>query len=363
MDTKTEISNYNISSSFPKQKYKLNIINDTLDNNLDNNLHDNLDNNLDDNIDNNEIKQKKRSEVDFNCMELICALVLLNRNINNFNDLINFLTYINNNKTTYNHILKFNNETDFIKYEKDIYKKSKIIINYITNFKKCIETITSLCVDNIQTIYISGKKNKHLEIDILNNGLCPLEAKSDIYIKQKNNQFIGLSVKQSKVATKSNYSVQKILGEEINKTLTEIKKKYLTEQGFPKFNKLDREKVNPLFYPKNKTNPYMNKLKEEIENNKEMITKFLIEKLYSSNINYDVYEFNGIELTKLVQVSKLSVITFEEHLPYYYNTKGEERKAAKLFYRLTHNDKKYRVEVRWKGNIHNSSPQFQIHEE
>jgi hypothetical protein len=33
-----------------------------------------------------------------------------------------------------------------------------------------------------------------------------------------------------------------------------------------------------------------------------------------------------------------------------------------LFYKLTCDEKNYRVEVRWKGNIHNASPQFQIHD-
>jgi hypothetical protein len=154
-----------------------------------------------------------------------------------------------------------------------------------------------------------------------------------------------------------------MLGKEKDEQLTKIKKTYLIEQGFPKFNKMDRDKVNTLFYPQNKVNPYMNKLKEEIQNNKKNIAKVLVEKLYCSNVNYDVYEFDGIELTKLVRIIDESDIIFEEHLPYYYNTKGEEREAAKLFYKLTCNDKKYRVEVRWKGNIHNASPQFQIHEE
>jgi hypothetical protein len=107
----------------------------------------------------------------------------------------------------------------------------------------------------------------------------------------------------------------------------------------------------------------MNKLKEEIGNNKKNIATFLVEKLYCSNVNYDVYEFDGIELTKLVKIIDESDIIFEEYLPYYYDTKNKERETAKLFYKLTCNDKKYRVEVRWKGNIHNASPQFQIHEE
>ena len=301
--------------------------------------------------------KKQRASVEYNGMELVCGLVLLNKDINNYDELKNVIKTLDETK------IKFNHETDFYEYVKDIDKKKEIIDNYITNFNKCIEPISNLNVDNIEFVYISGKKNKHTEINELNDGLCKLETKSDIYIKQKNNVFIGLSVKQSKDATKSNYSAQKMLGKEKDEQLTKIKKTYLIEQGFPKFNKMDRDKVNALFYPQNKLNPYMNKLKEEIENNKQNLAKVLVEKLYCSNVNYDVYEFDGIELTKLVRIIDESDITFEEHLPYYYNTQGEEREAAKLFYKLTCNDKKYRVEVRWKGNIHNASPQFQIHEE
>ena len=309
-----------------------------------------------------ECKLKKRSSVEFNGMELICALVLFNRNITNFNNLIEYLTHMENNKIIYENILKFNSEKDFVEYVNDIHKKKKIINNYITQFKIQIEPINSLSLDNIKKIYISGKINKHQEIDILNNNLCHMEAKSDIYVELKDDKFVGLSVKQSKDATKSNYSVQKILGEEVDELLTKIKKNFLKEQGFLKFNKMDRNKVNVLFYPQYKENPYMNRLKEEIENKKENISRFLIDKLFCSNINYDIYEFDGTKLIKLIKETEQSP-TFEEYLPYYHDKKGKERKTAKLFYKLTYNNKIYRVEVRWKGNIHNASPQFQIHEE
>ena len=60
-----------------------------------------------------------------------------------------------------------------------------------------------------------------------------------------------------------NTNKQKILGEKANKELTAIRKKYLSEQGFTTFKKDQRDKVNALFYPENKDNPYMKKLKEE----------------------------------------------------------------------------------------------------
>ena len=59
----------------------------------------------------------------------------------------------------------------------------------------------------------------------------------------------------------------------------------------------------------------------------------------------------------------LSKSSFEEYLPYYLNKNGQQKRAAKLFYQLVVDKKKYRVEVRWKGNVHGGSPQFQIHDD
>ena len=57
------------------------------------------------------------------------------------------------------------------------------------------------------------------------------------------------------------------------------------------------------------------------------------------------------------------IISFKEHLPYYLENHGEKRKTAKLFYQLRIGSKCYRVEIRWKGNVFQASPQYQIHEE
>ena len=312
----------------------------------------------------NEKIPTPRKSTEYNGMELVCPVVLLNRNkINNYDELDTILSNMIKDKL-YEDKIKFNNEKDLLEYIKDIREKKKLTNNYIKNFNKQLELSGYFPPpEDIKTIYISGKTNKHSEIDKLNEGLSKLEAKGDVYIEQKNGKCDGLSVKQSKAATKSNYSVQKILGKETDKLLTEIKKNYLTEQGFPpKFNELDRDELNKLFKPENKENPYMSKLKEEIEKNKQMICNFLIEKLYCSNVKYDIYEFDGLQLNKLIKPNDNSDITFGEYMPYYYKKSGEKRDATKLFYRLTCRDKIYRVEVRWKGNLY-VSPQFQIHEE
>jgi hypothetical protein len=237
-----------------------------------------------------------------------------------------------------------------IQYIDDIYKKEKIIDKYINNFKNCLKKHDDINRSDISCIYISGKTNKHNEIKKLNNNVCRLEAKADIYIKFKDNSFIGLSVKQDKKATKSNYSVHKILGIAGEKMKCILK-------NFLQQNK-DTKDINTLFY---KDNIYWNLLRQEIDKQKIFISTFLCDKLYCANVNYHMYEFNGCEMIKLNDRNHLLNKTFEEYLPFYYNLKGEKRKVAKLFYKLTCGKKEYRVEIRWKGNI-NASPQFHIHD-
>jgi hypothetical protein len=305
-----------------------------------------------------------RANVEYNGMELVCAILMVHPEVSNFEELRETFVKMIKFPSEYSNI-KFNNVTDdfdFRNYVNDINKKTKIINKYITNFNNSIKNNTSFDLTDVSCVFISGKTNKHSEIEELNKDICKLDAKSDIYIKFKNGSFIGISVKQSKDATKSNYSVHKFLGKETEKYLTELKLKYLTENGITEFNKENRKLINPLFYPNNKNNTYMNALREEINKNSSNIAQKLTSHLYCSNITYDVYEFDGTDLTKLNVTFDHSNVKFEEHLPYYFDKKGNERSAAKLFYKLTCNEKIYRVEIRWKGSI-TASPQFQIHEE
>jgi len=313
--------------------------------------------------DNIQKQEKSRSAVEFNGMELVCALLILNPKIRTFKQLGEVFHDELSDK------LVFNKAKDFKEYVDDIIKKEKMVVEYMQNFRAYIRLWIS---KPIEKIFLSGKHNTHEEIEKLNEGSCKLEAKSDLYIKFTDGSFYGLSVKQSKDCTKSNYSVQKILHDlqknDIDKELTTIKKKYLKQNGFDKFRKSRRKEVNELFYPQNKDNPYMNKLREELNKNGDYIGKYLVQKLYATSISYNIYEFNGEELIKLKSFRDMDV-SFYEHKPYYYDKKGNERETAKLFYRLVtvdrlcNEEKIYRIEVRWKGNVHDSSPQFQIHEE
>ena len=302
----------------------------------------------------NSPNSKKRATVEHNGMELVVALLFANSNINNATDLIKMMDDVE----VYSKI-QFNSVNDLTKYKEDILKKTNILNGYIDNFRKKM-CFLEFVPENIRAIYIAGKKNKHPTIDILNQFVDKKAAKSDIYIELHNNSIFGVSVKQSANAPLSNYSVQRLLDKEISRALTEEKQRYLNENGFTEFDKTQRQSMNKLFYSKNNTNPYWNLLKEQISINKQKIMTQLIESLFCVNVSYDVYEFNGVSFTKLNQVIDLVNVSLEEHLPYYLKKTGEERDAAKLFYRLVVNEKIFKIEIRWKGDIYGPSPQFLI---
>jgi len=302
-------------------------------------------------------KNKKRQSVEYNGMELLFAILLKYPEVNDVPSL--WLLLENDISVTTN--ISFNTTDDFKSYVEDLQRKKQLVNKYIVNFRKNAHLLPALSA--IEKVYLSGKKNKHDEIDSINKGLGKKEAKADVYIKLLSGEFVGFSVKQSKSATKSNYSVQKMFGTETDHKLTETRHNYLNENGIVDFQKSQRSKVNELFYPKNTNNPYWHEVKKQItENNKTLSTK-IVSYLYSTSVPYDMYEFDGESIYKLNKVVNADSVVFEEHTPYYYDSKGKLRRAAKLFYRLEVEDKKFRVEVRWKGDVYNSSPQFQLHEE
>jgi hypothetical protein len=298
-----------------------------------------------------EKESKKRQSVEFNGMEYVCALLVIYEHITNLKELYGVIYNPEETK------IVFNNENDKEEYIKDIKKKECLVSLYIINFRR------SNCIDykNVKKVYISGKKNKHKFIDELNKGYDVKETKSDIYIVYEDNTIKGLSVKQSSDAQKSNYGCHKMIDEYdpgSSKILSENKRDYLENNNINSIKKEERKFVNSLFYIKN---PYFDNLMFYIEKNKIEIGKNLVKLLNSTAVPYDVYEFDGKVMIHLNKNRNFDSILFELHEPYKYTKKGKLRNAAKLFYQLTYDDKKYRVEIRWKGDIYNSSPQFCIH--
>lgn len=288
---------------------------------------------------------KMRQTVEFNAFEWVAACVLKQRNAT---------------PEDYRTIsIQYNRTSDAMSYQEDLNRRSsRKVTRYSEQFVKELALYPQLNPENIQKVYLTGKICHIPEIHSLNKGENKLEAKADVYALLNDGSWIGISVKQDKSATKSNYSVHSMFSHTDSLHLTHLKKEYLASHGFLSFQKSQRNEVNRLFY---EDNPYWSALKTGIQKYNPYIKTFLYDKLYASSLRYPLYEFDSQKLTLLSK--EMSVVTLEEHEPYYYTRTGKRRNAAKLFYRLSIQEKHYRVEIRWKGNIFTSSPQFQIHEE
>lgn len=297
-------------------------------------------------------EESKRASTEYNAFEFLVAVLI---DDNTINDYISLLQNIN----IYSSItkIKFNKPEEKYYYLDNLLKINKNKINkFIKNFRNNFY----ISYEEIITIYISGKKNYHDDIEELNKDIDRKSIKSDLYIKLINNEIIGYSIKQCDKSTKSNYSVHKLFkNKDLDHELTSIKSAYLIEHGFDRENKKDRSNINKLFY---ESNIYWDRLKEEILKHEELISNELCSYLYSSKItHYPVYEFDGNSMYKLNNKCE-EIVSFKEHLPYYMKKNGEKRNTAKLFYQLQIGSKCYRVEIRWKGDVF-SSPQYMIHEE
>lgn len=251
--------------------------------------------------------------------------------------------------------------TDMKEYVKDMLGKELLCESYLTLLHSQLGVL-DFNVRDIQSIIITGKTVNDDAIKAINASVYEIskkDAKADIYVLLKDGTYCGISIKQSKHATKSNYSVQKYFNKEEQVLCNETKKKMLCDAGYPIFKKEERDVVNALFYDRN--NAYFTLLRKLISENKDSIVTSLMNSLYGAHIPYDIYEFDGTHLVKLDKSYDLTKVSFEEHEPFYYKKSGVARKTAKMFYRLVDGIKAYRVEIRWKGTVHTASPQFQIH--
>ena len=300
---------------------------------------------------------KKRKNVDNNSYELIISLVLNDLSIETKEQCLG---------VSYQSVcekIKGCSEENFNRYKEDIECRSPRIIKlYIYDFKKYI-LLPPFYTNEISAIYLEGKTITSSKILELNVDINHKYAKADIYVEFATKEIIGLSIKQNQNCTKGNYSVEKMVNECLITTdevgnLSKMRKNVLKNAGFETHIKEQRKQVNKLFYPK-ETNDYWVQVKDYLTVYNEPIKKKLIEYLYPIHLPYVLYEFDGKELKELKIDTNDAVL--QEHVEYYYTKKKLLRNAAKLFYQLKVNNQIYRVEIRWKGNIHSSSPQFQLH--
>jgi hypothetical protein len=308
-------------------------------------------------------EKKKRKNVENNGIELLVAILLSNESVQTVDQLFALLDQF---KESSDHGKLICDKANMLKCIDDLIAKRKILQKIITNFNKFTHIISFSTIDKV---YLTGKYMTYPEIIELNKDLDKKAAKGDVYVKLLDGTFVAFSVKQSKEATKSNYSVHKLIGnKEDDVRLTKIKKEFLVGRGFPKHDKDKRDEVNALFYC-GVENPYWTEMRLVIEKHKDTIIKGLAENLACAKIPYHMYEFDGEHLSHLNDfMFDLKDVSFEECSEYYLDSKGNMRNCAKMFYKLCIKNtesvviKTMRTEVRWKGNIHSAAPQFQMHE-
>jgi hypothetical protein len=302
-------------------------------------------------------EKKTRKNVEYNGMELLSALMLLYPDVHaeNVFERIRHIQQYGSGRL----IIK---PDDIAQYALDLTHKQNMIPEYIPAFYRDIGLL-GIHPEDIIAVYLTGKHQTFPEIIALNSGVDHKTAKADVYIKMTD-RMVGLSVKQSQDATKTNYSIHKLLPLTVAEELTQIKREFLVANGFPEHDKTKRNEVNQLFYPKTPerpTNPYFQRILTEIEENKQTVLEGILGPLFCRNLPYNMFEYDGDRIIKLnIDDESMATARLEHHIPYYYDKQGELRQCAKMFFRLIVGEKIFRAELRWKGNVHAASPQFQI---
>ena len=215
---------------------------------------------------------------------------------------------------------------------------------------------TSIRLKDISSVKLSGKG-------------CNKNEKSDVFFKYTGDSHTyGISVKQSKNATISNYSVNLILdiitGNSVTSTmLQDIKLKYITDQKLDIATKDDRAKIGKQFY-NHFSNEYWNAMREAIELDSTAIGTHILNSVFCTKTDTTVYEYDGNSLSEFTSMCLTNANIVEDREYYFIHNKIKntkiQRKAAKMFYKLTIDGvERYRCEIRHKGSW-TASPQFML---
>ena len=294
---------------------------------------------------------KKRKSVEYNGFELIFAMCAYDYSIKTKQDIMDRNCNVCS-------------DSMLIQYKKDVEsRKEKDVKKYIDSFRS---TFPYIITEPVTKVYLEGKTLTTQKLKDLNHGINIKLAKSDVYVETQK-EIIGFSIKQDKGCTKTNLSVEKMIYEivqdkKVKLDLSNARKLVLKSAGIDSKNlKQNRDKANELFYDSLEgTNIYWNMLRYHINENIDKLKDNILKNLYpSASLPYKTFEFDGSTMeTMFLEESETYLFESPE---FYFNDKGERRKAAKMFYKLIVNDKEYRIEIRFKGNAWSGSPQFQTH--
>ena len=215
-----------------------------------------------------------------------------------------------------------------------------------------IANLNNRWLGQVKEVYVCGKSTKSMpKICELNKNVERKQAKADVFVELTNGTYIGFSVKMNPKCTLTNYSIEKLLPS--GKELKDMKKKFLSENGFETFQKSERPKHNELFYC---DNVYWENLHKNIITHKSEVLSKIKSCIFPSNLPYMLYEFDG-SCMKDLRTFDTETIEIERVYPTKKN--GNGKNAAKMFHKLKIGDFQFASEIRWKGNVFHS-PQIMI---
>lgn len=227
-------------------------------------------------------------------------------------------------------------------YMEDIKKRNPAQVEeYLRKFKEEYKKV--LGGEEIEQVYILGmKQSLNKEIEELQQGLELKQKKSDVMIKTKSGNFIGVSVKSGSGDTLTNYAANKMLPKSAVEAADATKAGMIRNAGLPtSLDKSRRKEYNALFYGKNE---YHDKLNEAIMDNKAEFLKSWKEGLYADT-PFPIYSFDGNKFrdntSRALEGKSLDLVPLPKN-----------DKSATLGYQVTvDGEPQYELGIRWKGNV------------
>ena len=315
-------------------------------------------------------KRSIRKNCDHNGFELCAALLLSNLvlDINQYT----FDDICQSKLESYDGVLCGCSQEEYTKYLTDLQMRDPVAgQKWIDIFLNQIHSV--IHISTIRKIYLEGKHVHSKQIKELNKSG---DTNADIFVEcfcptEQQSTFTGLSIKQTHYCTLCNLSIEKMCREKeaLHPTAVSLEKtrKLICEQaGITKENyKLLRDcgKVNYLFYDAiDGKNEYWNIIRTTLQESADHFTNKIVNRLFPLDLNYKVYTFNGVSLKVLNRTQCASESSLTESNKYYFKKDGNKGKQAKMFYHLRAYGNTFRVEIRFKGNILESSAQFLVYE-
>lgn len=318
---------------------------------------------------------RKSCEAPFS--ELLMALALCNPNAQSYTDDNEFPECI---------------ITDALKkqYKEDMKTKTKEVLDkYFEDCRQIAHKLRdelNITATDVIKVFVQGKCITNPLILVLTQTIEErTQKKADLYLLVNGTRWIGISVKTTPGDTKSNWSIERLIGEQdselkgiIKNIREEINKKngigrdwreYKSETNNKDYN---RKIYNDSMYGNNTYKTQINTWMMKHENKSNL--QNIIAKAAGSSNNFEMYECNGREYRdlrgiycKIKNASEFRLLQdtpetrnyIEETLnrkSHYSNT------AAKLWYYVLLNDTAaYRIEIRWKGDPF-ASPQLLLYD-